>query len=136
MFIFALIANVTYVGRCMDFSSILFFKTFCSAFSFTHTVILAVIDCSILIRSTEWDKIKANLPWLLDAIVCVGLDLFVSSYSFGLYLTFESLCIRMLHPRPHTTYISDTFISQKNMSMYFIFSTFCLQLLRKFRMFL
>ncbi|KAL8118528.1 vacuolar lysine transporter YPQ1 isoform X1 [Apium graveolens] len=46
MFIFALIANVTYVG-------------------------------SILIRSTEWDKIKANLPWLLDAIVCVGLDLFI-----------------------------------------------------------
>ncbi|WOH10688.1 hypothetical protein DCAR_0730158 [Daucus carota subsp. sativus] len=46
MFIFALIANVTYVG-------------------------------SILIRSTEWDKIKANMPWLLDAVVCVGLDLFI-----------------------------------------------------------
>ncbi|KAK1363083.1 putative vacuolar amino acid transporter YPQ1 [Heracleum sosnowskyi] len=46
MFIFALIANVAYVG-------------------------------SILIRSTEWDKIKANLPWLLDAVVCVGLDLFI-----------------------------------------------------------
>jgi uncharacterized protein with PQ loop repeat len=46
MFIFALIANVTYVG-------------------------------SILVRSTEWEKIKANLPWLLDAVVCVALDLFI-----------------------------------------------------------
>lgn len=47
MFIFALVANATYVG-------------------------------SILVRTTEWDSIKANLPWLLDAIVCVLLDLFVS----------------------------------------------------------
>ncbi|KAK6938767.1 PQ-loop repeat [Dillenia turbinata] len=47
MFIFALVANITYVG-------------------------------SILVRSTEWEKIRANLPWLLDAIVCVGLDFFVS----------------------------------------------------------
>ncbi|GAB4847098.1 hypothetical protein Ancab_026108 [Ancistrocladus abbreviatus] len=46
MFIFALIANVTYVA-------------------------------SILVRSTDWDKIKANLPWLLDAVVCVALDLFI-----------------------------------------------------------
>ncbi|XP_062102325.1 probable vacuolar amino acid transporter YPQ1 isoform X2 [Humulus lupulus] len=46
MFIFALIANGTYVG-------------------------------SILVRSTEWAKIKANMPWLLDAIVCVALDLFI-----------------------------------------------------------
>ncbi|CAK9177932.1 unnamed protein product, partial [Ilex paraguariensis] len=46
MFIFALIANATYVG-------------------------------SILVRSTEWEKIKANLPWLLDAIVCVLLDLLI-----------------------------------------------------------
>ncbi|XP_060970868.1 uncharacterized protein LOC115714426 [Cannabis sativa] len=46
MFIFALIANATYVG-------------------------------SILVRSTEWGKIKANMPWLLDAIVCVALDLFI-----------------------------------------------------------
>jgi uncharacterized protein with PQ loop repeat len=47
MFIFALVANATYVG-------------------------------SILVRTTEWDNIKPNLPWLLDAIVCVVLDLFVS----------------------------------------------------------
>uniref|UniRef100_M4D5F4 Vacuolar amino acid transporter YPQ1 n=1 Tax=Brassica campestris TaxID=3711 RepID=M4D5F4_BRACM len=47
MFIFALVANATYVG-------------------------------SILVRTIEWDSIKANLPWLLDAIVCVLLDLFVS----------------------------------------------------------
>ncbi|KAL5557224.1 hypothetical protein UlMin_039460 [Ulmus minor] len=46
MFIFALIANVTYVG-------------------------------SILVRTIEWDKIKANMPWLLDAAVCVLLDLFI-----------------------------------------------------------
>ncbi|KAI3722538.1 hypothetical protein L2E82_33577 [Cichorium intybus] len=46
MFIFALIANATYVG-------------------------------SILTRSTEWEKIKANMPWLLDAAVCVALDAFI-----------------------------------------------------------
>ncbi|KAE7999868.1 hypothetical protein FH972_004257 [Carpinus fangiana] len=46
MFVFALVANVTYVA-------------------------------SILIRSTEWEKIKANMPWLLDAVVCVVLDLFI-----------------------------------------------------------
>ncbi|KAF7828809.1 putative vacuolar amino acid transporter YPQ2 [Senna tora] len=46
MFIFALIANVTYVA-------------------------------SILVRTTEWDKIKANMAWLLDAVVCVALDLFI-----------------------------------------------------------
>ncbi|KAI8542348.1 hypothetical protein RHMOL_Rhmol08G0131800 [Rhododendron molle] len=46
MFIFALVANATYVG-------------------------------SIVIRTTEWDKTKANLPWLLDAVVCVVLDLFI-----------------------------------------------------------
>ncbi|KAJ6827131.1 putative vacuolar amino acid transporter YPQ1 [Iris pallida] len=46
MFIFALIANATYVG-------------------------------SILVRSVELDRIKANAPWLLDAIVCVLLDLLI-----------------------------------------------------------
>ncbi|XP_061369788.1 probable vacuolar amino acid transporter YPQ2 [Gastrolobium bilobum] len=46
MFLFALIANVTYVG-------------------------------SILVRTTEWESIKANMPWLLDAVVCVALDLFI-----------------------------------------------------------
>ncbi|KAK9948690.1 hypothetical protein M0R45_004255 [Rubus argutus] len=46
MFVFALIANVTYVA-------------------------------SILVRTTEWDKIKANMSWLLDAVVCVALDLFI-----------------------------------------------------------
>ncbi|XP_064959970.1 uncharacterized protein LOC135610009 isoform X3 [Musa acuminata AAA Group] len=46
MFLFALIANATYVG-------------------------------SILSRSVEWERIKANAPWLLDAIVCVLLDLFI-----------------------------------------------------------
>lgn len=70
-----------------------------ASISVSFTIVLSVIDCSILIRSTEWDKIKANLPWLLDAVVCVGLDLFVSSsYSFSFYLTFESLCIHIPHP--------------------------------------
>lgn len=46
MFLFALIANATYVG-------------------------------SILVRSTEWTRIKDNLPWLLDAVVCVLLDLLI-----------------------------------------------------------
>ncbi|XP_008790229.2 probable vacuolar amino acid transporter YPQ1 [Phoenix dactylifera] len=46
MFMFALIANATYVG-------------------------------SILVRSVEWERIKANAPWLLDAIICVLLDLFI-----------------------------------------------------------
>jgi uncharacterized protein with PQ loop repeat len=32
---------------------------------------------SILVRTTEWESIKANMPWLLDAIVCVALDLFI-----------------------------------------------------------
>ncbi|CAL0312768.1 unnamed protein product [Lupinus luteus] len=46
MFVFALIANVTYVG-------------------------------SIVVRTTEWESIKANMPWLLDAVVCVALDFFI-----------------------------------------------------------
>ncbi|KAM7250661.1 hypothetical protein ACFE04_022544 [Oxalis oulophora] len=46
MFIFALVANATYV-------------------------------LSIIVRTTEWENLKANLPWLLDAVVCVGLDLFI-----------------------------------------------------------
>ncbi|KAJ8770661.1 hypothetical protein K2173_021308 [Erythroxylum novogranatense] len=46
MFMFALVANLTYV-------------------------------LSILVRTTEWDKIKANVPWLLDAAVCVALDLLI-----------------------------------------------------------
>ncbi|KAJ9540634.1 hypothetical protein OSB04_027140 [Centaurea solstitialis] len=46
MFVFALVANATYVG-------------------------------SILVRSTEWERIQANLPWLLDAAACVALDAFI-----------------------------------------------------------
>ncbi|XP_014618868.1 lysosomal amino acid transporter 1-like isoform X2 [Glycine soja] len=48
MFVFALVANVTYVG-------------------------------SILVRTTEWESIKANMPWLLDAVICVALDIFIIS---------------------------------------------------------
>ncbi|GLJ52023.1 hypothetical protein SUGI_1105860 [Cryptomeria japonica] len=32
---------------------------------------------SILIRSTEWAKLKPNMPWLVDAGVCVLLDCFI-----------------------------------------------------------
>ncbi|XP_020239300.1 lysosomal amino acid transporter 1 homolog [Cajanus cajan] len=46
MFLFALMANVTYVG-------------------------------SILVRTTKWESIKANMPWLLDAVFCVALDFFI-----------------------------------------------------------
>ncbi|XP_022844807.1 probable vacuolar amino acid transporter YPQ1 isoform X2 [Olea europaea var. sylvestris] len=46
MFIFALLANATYVA-------------------------------SILVRSIAWEKIEANMPWLLDAFGCVLLDLFI-----------------------------------------------------------
>ncbi|KAK6115400.1 hypothetical protein DH2020_007669 [Rehmannia glutinosa] len=60
MFVFALVANATYVG-------------------------------SILVRSSEWGNIKANMPWLLDAIVCVLLDLFVSS-SDEIHLFHVLLC--------------------------------------------
>jgi hypothetical protein len=35
---------------------------------------------SILVRSTEWSQLKPNLPWLVDAGVCVLLDTFVSSH--------------------------------------------------------
>ncbi|KAI3500565.1 hypothetical protein L1887_36389 [Cichorium endivia] len=56
MFIFALVANATYVA-------------------------------SILVRSTEWSKIKANLPWLLDAAACVALDTFIiMQYVYYRYL--------------------------------------------------
>ncbi|KAL4581861.1 hypothetical protein LXL04_006395 [Taraxacum kok-saghyz] len=56
MFIFALVANATYVA-------------------------------SILVRSTEWLKIKANMPWLLDAAVCVALDTFIiMQYVYYKYL--------------------------------------------------
>ncbi|GAB2231646.1 hypothetical protein Droror1_Dr00010657 [Drosera rotundifolia] len=37
----------------------------------------AAYVASILVRSVEWDKIKPNMPWLLDAVVCVVLDLFI-----------------------------------------------------------
>lgn len=46
MFVFALVANLTYV-------------------------------LSIVVRTTEWDRIKPNMPWLLDAAVCVALDFFI-----------------------------------------------------------
>ncbi|RDX71375.1 hypothetical protein CR513_49292 [Mucuna pruriens] len=37
---------------------------------------------SILVRTTEWESIRANMPWLLDAIGCVALDLFYTNYRY------------------------------------------------------
>lgn len=41
---------------------------------------------SILVRSTEWMKIKSNMPWLVDAGVCVVLDCFIL-FQFIYYYT-------------------------------------------------
>ncbi|XP_057966718.1 probable vacuolar amino acid transporter YPQ1 [Malania oleifera] len=71
MFIFALIANVTYVG-------------------------------SILVRTMEWEMIKANMPWLLDAIVCVALDLFIILQ----YIYYKSIQKRIIaRPIYHDDYV-------------------------------
>lgn len=54
--------------------------------------------CSILVRTIEWESIRANMPWLLDAIVCVALDLFVScslSCKFSIYSCFG--CTSLSH---------------------------------------
>ncbi|KAG0554551.1 hypothetical protein KC19_12G099600 [Ceratodon purpureus] len=48
---------------------------------------------SILVRSMAWSQLKPNLPWLVDAVVCVLLDSFVSFHDhiiFWLYMcTYE-----------------------------------------------
>ncbi|KAL8471949.1 hypothetical protein ACS0TY_028623 [Phlomoides rotata] len=51
----------------------------------------ATYVASILVRSTAWNKIKANMPWLLDAAVCVLLDLFIIlQYVYYRYLRKEN----------------------------------------------
>eukprot|EP00252_Welwitschia_mirabilis_P003168 TRINITY_DN13252_c0_g3_i7.p1 TRINITY_DN13252_c0_g3~~TRINITY_DN13252_c0_g3_i7.p1 ORF type:complete len:412 (-),score=50.95 TRINITY_DN13252_c0_g3_i7:1356-2591(-) len=40
----------------------------------------AAYVASILVRTTEWKKLKPNLPWLVDALVCVLLDFLVYFY--------------------------------------------------------
>ncbi|KAL6273863.1 hypothetical protein ACE6H2_024555 [Prunus campanulata] len=72
MFVFALVANVTYVG-------------------------------SILVRTTEWDSIKANMPWLLDAVVCVGLDLFIILQ----YIYYKHLRKRITRGEENYTYYKE-----------------------------
>lgn len=37
----------------------------------------ATYFASILVRSMEWEKINANMAWLVDAVACVVLDLFI-----------------------------------------------------------
>uniref|UniRef100_A0A7N0TQX3 PQ-loop repeat family protein / transmembrane family protein n=1 Tax=Kalanchoe fedtschenkoi TaxID=63787 RepID=A0A7N0TQX3_KALFE len=48
-------------------------------FSFT-LVANATYLASILVRSTKWEKIKPELPWLLDASMCGTLDIIVSFF--------------------------------------------------------
>lgn len=43
-----------------------------------------VLLCSILVRSLDWAQLKPNLAWLVDAGVCVVLDIFVS-YIFAAF---------------------------------------------------
>lgn len=62
------------------------------------SVVLFCLLSSILVRTTEWESIRANMPWLLDAIVCVALDLFVScslSCKFSIYSCFG--CTSLSH---------------------------------------
>lgn len=92
MFMFALAGNITYVGRY----EILIQNVFLSLcwLSINQLCIQSSWErherikkhmgggglCSILVRSTEWSQLKPNLPWLVDAGVCVLLDTFVSSH--------------------------------------------------------
>jgi len=32
---------------------------------------------SIIVKTLEWQKLKPNMPWLVDAAVCVLLDCFI-----------------------------------------------------------
>lgn len=32
---------------------------------------------SIIVKSLDWEKLKPNMPWLVDAAVCVLLDIFI-----------------------------------------------------------
>ncbi|KAE8685998.1 PQ-loop repeat family protein / transmembrane family protein isoform 2 [Hibiscus syriacus] len=78
MFIFALIANAAYVARSALSQTIYFTHRLKNknvepvVSQFRHQV-------RILVRSSEWENIKPNMPWLLDAAVCVALDLFIIS---------------------------------------------------------
>lgn len=78
MFVFALIANATYVARLVLSTSTSRLFTCDLIIKYLFVCTENANECSILVRSTEWEKIKANMPWLLDAVVCVLLDLFVS----------------------------------------------------------
>lgn len=92
MFLFALIANAAYVGRLFILTllsqninyvnvlqsvSCLAFMIYRIFYAYKKSNTFNCL-CSILVRTTEWESIKANMPWLLDAIGCVALDLFVS----------------------------------------------------------
>ncbi|XP_024515628.1 uncharacterized protein LOC9640731 isoform X1 [Selaginella moellendorffii] len=46
---------------------------------------------SILVRSTDWTKLKPNMPWLVDAAVCVILDFFILA-QFCYYHRFVTKC--------------------------------------------
>lgn len=83
MFLFALIANASYVGRLLfPFLASVFQSAIMMKLKLSNILTLLFWHvCSILVRTTEWESIRANMPWLLDAIGCVALDLFVSFIS-------------------------------------------------------
>lgn len=90
----------------------------------TFVIFFFTVYCSILVRNTEWDKIKANMPWLLDAVACVLLDLFVSFLTHVLDLCF-SFYLRFcwgIYKFPRTSHIWMLHLNGNNNRSYY--STF------------
>ncbi|XP_057530248.1 probable vacuolar amino acid transporter YPQ3 isoform X1 [Amaranthus tricolor] len=58
---------------------------------------------SILVRRPELEEIKANLPWLLDAIVCVVLDLFIIMQ----YVYYKHIRKRNAREEDHNNYYEE-----------------------------
>jgi len=52
---------------------------------------------SILVRSLDWSQLKPNLPWLVDAAVCVLLDCFILC-QFGYYYRKQSREVNVQEP--------------------------------------
>lgn len=57
---------------------------------------------SILVRTSDWENIKPNMPWLLDAAVCVALDLVVSLLIFlQQFLLTQTLNLNIVYNRSY-----------------------------------
>nr|XP_018684232.1 PREDICTED: probable vacuolar amino acid transporter YPQ1 isoform X2 [Musa acuminata subsp. malaccensis] len=53
---------------------------------------------SILVRSVEWEKVGPNAPWLLDAIVCILLDLLIMlQFAYYKFLRGRDACTEDEH---------------------------------------